>query len=358
MNGKRQPSQPKRGARIPGGEAGGTSAARARSRRARATWLPVAALAVVVAVIGASGAVAAPPGPNPGARPAPGTPDAAKAPTANTPNLTDDVISLTGGATSGSVNVLANDSDPEGDPFTVTGWTNGNFGTVECVAAGTCTYTGDPTFTGADLFTYDVTDSTGASSSAQVTVCTSDNASPASLANAIATDAGTVTGASYVTVPGCGKPNAVYNSVLAGFPTASSTFAILTSGDADLANTPNTSDSSGADIAGPNIRGNTDFDVTVLKIDLNVPTGRNCLTFDFRFLSDEFPEFVGTTFNDAFIAELGTSTWSTSGSTISAPNNFASSTSSIRWCTSTTRQAGTTTTRPCFALSLMGTSTP
>jgi hypothetical protein len=32
---------------------------------------------------------------------------------------------------------------------------------------------------------------------------------------------------------------------------------------------------------------------------------------------------VGSAFNDAFIAELDTSDWTTSGSVISAPNNFA-----------------------------------
>lgn len=44
---------------------------------------------------------------------------------------------------------------------------------------------------------------------------------------------------------------------------------------------------------------------------------------DFRFLSEEYPEYVGSNFNDAFIAELDDSTWTTSGSEIIAPNNFA-----------------------------------
>ena len=74
---------------------------------------------------------------------------------------------------------------------------------------------------------------------------------------------------------------------------------------------------------GPNVRGNTDYDVTVLKVDLDVPVGPNCLSIDFRFLSDEFPEYVSTSYNDAFIAELDTSDWTTSGSTITAPHNFA-----------------------------------
>ena len=49
----------------------------------------------------------------------------------------------------------------------------------------------------------------------------------------------------------------------------------------------------------------------------------NCLTFDFQFYSEEFPEFVGGTVNDAFIAELDTSTWTTSASAIALPDNFA-----------------------------------
>ncbi|MEJ7583172.1 MAG: choice-of-anchor L domain-containing protein [Acidimicrobiales bacterium] len=47
------------------------------------------------------------------------------------------------------------------------------------------------------------------------------------------------------------------------------------------------------------------------------------MTLDLRFLSEEFPEFVGQSVNDAFIAEVDNSTWTTSGSTITAPDNFA-----------------------------------
>jgi hypothetical protein len=71
------------------------------------------------------------------------------------------------------------------------------------------------------------------------------------------------------------------------------------------------------------VRGDMDFDVSVLKVDLDVAASANCLTFDFQFYSEEFAEFVNTEFNDAFIAELDSSTWTTSGSAISAPDNFA-----------------------------------
>src|SRR5262245_26336974 len=161
-------------------------------------------------------------------------------------------------------------------------------------------------------------------SAAQPVITPTNTAS--SLAGAIVVDPSVVTGASLLAVPPSGTPNAVAESAtaLGVFPTAGSTYTILTSGDANLADDANTDPDSGADLGGGNVRGDTDFDVTILKIDLNVPQGRNCLTFDFRFLSDEFPEFVGSDFNDAFIAELDTSDWSTSGSNITAPHNFAS----------------------------------
>jgi len=150
------------------------------------------------------------------------------------------------------------------------------------------------------------------------------SATPLQVAQSMVADASVVTGAAYVAIPPTGTPNAVSDTPLASFPTDGSTYAILTTGNAALAPTPNTSPSSGSADNGANVRGNTDYDVTILRIDLSVPAGVNCLVgMEFRFLSEEYSEFVGSTFNDAFVAELDSSTWTTSGSTISAPNNFA-----------------------------------
>ena len=48
------------------------------------------------------------------------------------------------------------------------------------------------------------------------------------------------------------------------------------------------------------------------------------MSFDFRFLSEEFPENVGLPVNDGFVAELDTQSGTTDDTgDISAPNNFA-----------------------------------
>jgi len=111
---------------------------------------------------------------------------------------------------------------------------------------------------------------------------------------------------------------------LAGFPRQGNSYLILSNGDARFADNNNSSPSTGKNAGGPAIRGNRD--VTIFRLNIRVPKGRNCLSFRFRFLTEEFPEFVGTRFNDGFIAELDETTWDSrtvGDPTIEAPRNFA-----------------------------------
>jgi hypothetical protein len=143
------------------------------------------------------------------------------------------------------------------------------------------------------------------------------------LAQAMVADPATLVSARFVAVPPSGTPHGT-SDVLSFFPTHGATFGILTSGSAPIADDANTSGSSSYNNGGPALpgRGNAAFDVTILEINLTTPTGANCLRLDFAFYSEEFPEYVGSVFNDAFIAELDRSTW-VAGFTIQAPDNFA-----------------------------------
>jgi len=68
-----------------------------------------------------------------------------------------------------TINVLANDSDPDGDPISLASFGQGSNGTVTEVG-GQLVYTPNPGFVGTDTFTYSITDGNGATDSATVTV--------------------------------------------------------------------------------------------------------------------------------------------------------------------------------------------
>jgi hypothetical protein len=150
------------------------------------------------------------------------------------------------------------------------------------------------------------------------------NPSATPLAKAMAGDPAIVRRAVFSALPPSAKPAAVSLTPLAGFPRSGDSFAILSTGNARLADDANISGDSGSQSRGPSIRGARD--VVIMRIDLRIPSDANCLSFNFRFLSEEYPEFVGDIYNDAFIAELDRSNWNASSKqdpTITAPRNFA-----------------------------------
>ena len=131
--------------------------------------------------------------------------------------------------------------------------------------------------------------------------------------------------AKFVAVPPGHDPVATTRKHILGFPRKGGSFAILSTGCAHFALRKNNSGSTGCLDGGVKTRGARD--VTIWRIRVKVPKGANCLSFRFKFLSEEFPEFVGSEYNDAFIAEVDHSpSWKASGNqspTISAPDNFA-----------------------------------
>jgi chitinase len=68
------------------------------------------------------------------------------------------------------INVLANDTDPDGDPLAITGVSGGRDGSVTTNSDGTLTFTPNSGFSGSTSFSYSVGDGKGGTASAQVTV--------------------------------------------------------------------------------------------------------------------------------------------------------------------------------------------
>ena len=90
---------------------------------------------------------------------------ASHAPDANNDSYTtDEDTAVTTG------NVLANDTDLDGDTITLDSFTQADHGTVVSHGDGTFTYTPDADYNGADSFTYTVSDSNGGTDTATVTI--------------------------------------------------------------------------------------------------------------------------------------------------------------------------------------------
>jgi hypothetical protein len=129
--------------------------------------------------------------------------------------------------------------------------------------------------------------------------------------------------ANFVVIPPNGNPAGLSRSNMANFSRAGSHFAILSTGNSKAAGKKDTAGDTGFDNHGPLIRGTRD--AVMLRVALKVPKGKNCLSFGFKFLSEEFPEFVDSDFNDAFIAELDKTAWDSERNSpvVNSKRNFA-----------------------------------
>ncbi len=97
------------------------------------------------------------------------------APTNRAPIASNDSAVTTAG-TPIAINVLSNDSDPDGDPINLSGVSEAANGTVSSNANGTLTYTPKAGFSGNDSFSYSISDGKGGSNTATVGVVV--NAAP------------------------------------------------------------------------------------------------------------------------------------------------------------------------------------
>lgn len=106
------------------------------------------------------------------------------------------------------------------------------------------------------------------------------------------------------------------------FPTSGGTFAILATGLAADASLPNNEGNRSTQLGGLN--NNQGNDMVRLHMQLKVPDNANCVAFDLDFLSEEFPEWVGSQYNDTFTAQLNNSAISVDqNNQVNAPGNFA-----------------------------------
>ena len=90
-------------------------------------------------------------------------------PVNDAPTAVNDSFTVTENTTL-TANVVANDTDVDGNPLTVTDTTTPGHGTTAITGGGTITYTPTANYTGTDSFAYTVTDGQGGTSTATVSV--------------------------------------------------------------------------------------------------------------------------------------------------------------------------------------------
>ncbi len=90
---------------------------------------------------------------------------------ANQAPVAADDVAETASGTPVTIDVLANDSDPDGDPLVIEGMSAPASGSATAtVTAGSVIYTADPGFAGTDEFSYTIDDGNGGTAGARVTV--------------------------------------------------------------------------------------------------------------------------------------------------------------------------------------------
>lgn len=113
-----------------------------------------------------------------------------------------------------------------------------------------------------------------------------------------------------------------FSDPAAEFPQKGDNYLTLSTGCAGAALDPDDSGSFSCDLGGLTGPGGA-TDMVQMELELNVPEGATSVLFDFKYLSEEFPEFVGSAFNDGFVVEVEESTFTVDGNELEAPDNVA-----------------------------------
>jgi hypothetical protein len=106
---------------------------------------------------------------NPGAETSTGTVSVTVTPVNDEPYAYNDFVAIVQGATI-TIDVLANDTDQDGDDLTIVSYLNPDHGTIEITDDNMIRYTADAGYVGEDTFTYDIEDPDGTTSRGTVTV--------------------------------------------------------------------------------------------------------------------------------------------------------------------------------------------
>ena len=119
------------------------------------------------------------------------------------------------------------------------------------------------------------------------------------------------------------RGDTTFTDVASNFPQEGESYLALSSGCAGAALDPNDEEDFSCVLDnGPDGPGNA-TDIVRMELELNVPSDASTIQFDLKYLSEEFPEFVGSSFNDAFVVEMGQSTFTVdSNNNLIAPDNL------------------------------------
>ncbi len=109
------------------------------------------------------------------------------------PNAADDAISVDYESSANLIDVLANDSDPDNDPLTITAVSAPAHGTA-AITAGRISYTPMAGYSGADSFTYTISDGRGGTATASVAVTVNPAPDPNEAPIAVNDDGGVLKG--------------------------------------------------------------------------------------------------------------------------------------------------------------------